>query len=185
MTTSLTFGTRTLELAQGDITRETTDAIVNAANSSLLGGGGVDGAIHRRGGPAILEECRAIRAQRGSLPAGEAVITTGGNLSTRSVIHTVGPVWRGGASGEAQTLASCYRQSLKIAAEKGLGSIAFPAISTGVYGYPVEEAAMVALGTIAEVLRGAGPAPDLVRVVLFDAATYAAHAKILEGLRTG
>jgi O-acetyl-ADP-ribose deacetylase (regulator of RNase III) len=125
----------------------------------------VDGAIHRRGGPAILEECRAIRAQRGSLPAGEAVIATGGNLSARFVIHTVGPVWRGGGSGEAQTLASCYRQSLKVATEKGFRSISFPAISTGVYGYPVEEAAEIAVGTIAEVLKGPGPAPDLVRVV--------------------
>ena len=165
-----------LELSRGDITRETTDAIVNAANSSLMGGGGVDGAIHRAGGPAILEECRRIRAERGELPAGEAVVTTAGRLPCRRVVHTVGPVWRGGQSGEAAILASCYRNSLAIAAGEGLASIAFPSISTGAYGYPVALAAEVALGAVAEVLTN-GVFDGLVRFVLFsesDLETYEA-----------
>ena len=165
-----------LELSRGDITRETTDAIVNAANSSLMGGGGVDGAIHRAGGPAILEECRRIRAERGELPAGEAVVTTAGRLPCRRVVHTVGPVWRGGQSGEAAILASCYRNSLAIAAGEGLASIAFPSISTGAYGYPVALAAEVALGAVAEVLTSGG-FDGLVRFVLFsesDLETYEA-----------
>ena len=136
-----------LVLIQGDITRQATDAIVNAANSGLMGGGGVDGAIHRAGGPAIMEECRRIRGKIGRLPAGQAVITTGGRLKARHVIHTVGPVWHGGTSGEAETLASAHRESLKLAAEKGLRSISFPAISTGAYGYPMEAAARIALDT--------------------------------------
>jgi len=136
-----------LVLMQGDITRQATDAIVNAANSGLMGGGGVDGAIHRAGGPAIMDECRGIREKIGRLPAGQAVITTGGRLKAKYVIHTVGPVWHGGSSGEAETLASAYRESLKLAAEKGLKSISFPAISTGVYGYPMESAARIALET--------------------------------------
>ena len=126
-----TIGASRVELVQGDITREMVDAIVNAANSGLLGGGGVDGAIHNAGGPAILEECRAIRESQGPLPAGEAVITSGGRLAARHVIHTVGPVWRGGGHGEAETLARCYRSSLELAASRGLSSVAFPAISTG------------------------------------------------------
>ena len=136
-----------LVLIQGDITQQATDAIVNAANSGLMGGGGVDGAIHRVGGSAILEECRRIRDRIGRLPAGQAVITTGGMLKAKYVIHTVGPVWRGGMSGEAETLASAHRESLKLAAEKGLKSISFPAISTGAYGYPMESAARIALET--------------------------------------
>ncbi len=136
-----------LVLIQGDITRQATDAIVNAANSGLMGGGGVDGAIHRAGGPAIMEECRRIRDRIGRLPAGQAVITTGGRLKAKYVIHTVGPVWHGGTSGEAETLASAHRESLKLAAEKGLKSISFPAISTGAYGYPMESAARIALET--------------------------------------
>lgn len=170
------FGGGRVELTRGDITRETTDAIVNAANSSLLGGGGVDGAIHRAGGPAILEDCRRIRAERGELPAGEAVVTTAGRLPCRRVIHTVGPVWRGGTHGEPATLARCYRNSLALAAGEGLSSIAFPSISTGAYGYPVALAADVALSTVAEVLTSGGFA-GLVRFVLFsesDAETYAA-----------
>src|SRR5213593_3340058 len=122
----LQLGGSRVELVQGDITKQDTEAIVNAANTTLLGGGGVDGAIHRAGGPAILEECRAIRARRGSLPPGQAVITTGGALPARRVIHTVGPVWGGGRSGEADTLASCYRSSLALAEEEGLESVAFP-----------------------------------------------------------
>jgi O-acetyl-ADP-ribose deacetylase (regulator of RNase III) len=134
-----------LIVATGDITRLPVDAIVNAANSSLMGGGGVDGAIHRAGGPAILAACREIRRDRypDGLPPGEAVETTGGSLPARFVIHTVGPVWHGGASGEEETLASCYRNSLTIATRLGLQSIAFPAISTGVYGFPKERAAPV------------------------------------------
>jgi O-acetyl-ADP-ribose deacetylase len=169
-----TFGQSRIELTPGDITREMVDAIVNAANSGLLGGGGVDGAIHKAGGPAILEECRAIRESQGPLPAGEAVLTSGGRLAARHVIHTVGPVWRGGAHAEAETLARCYRNSLQLAAARGLSTVAFPAISTGVYGYPAEEAAAVALRTIAEVLRAGSPI-TLVRCVLFserDLETY-------------
>jgi len=143
-----------LVVSTGDITRVAADAIVNAANSSLMGGGGVDGAIHRAGGPAILKECRAIR--RESLPdglaPGAAVETTAGALPAKYVIHTVGPVWRGGHSGEPRTLESCYRTCLEIAARLGLASVAFPAISTGIYGYPRDEAARVAWGAISRFL---------------------------------
>jgi O-acetyl-ADP-ribose deacetylase (regulator of RNase III) len=128
----------TLSVILGDITLQETDAIVNAANSGLMGGGGVDGAIHRAGGPVILEECRRIVARQGRLPEGQAVITAGGRLKARYVIHTVGPVWRGGDRGEADILASAYRESLRTAAEHGLTSVSFPSISTGVYGYPVD-----------------------------------------------
>ena len=176
-----TFGASRVELAQGDITREMVDAIVNAANSGLLGGGGVDGAIHKAGGPAILEECRAIREDQGPLPAGEAVLTSGGRLATRHVIHTVGPVWRGGGHGEAETLARCYRSSLALAAARGLSSVAFPAISTGVYGYPVEEAASVALRTLREVL-GAGSPVTLVRCVLFTERDLEIYRRALAAL---
>ena len=137
-----------LELVEGDITRQDTEAIVNAANSSLLGGGGVDGAIHRAGGPKILEECRQI----GGCPTGEARLTTGGNLKARYVIHTVGPIYKGGGQREAELLASCYRESLKLASSKGLTSVAFPAISTGAYGYPLAEAARIALKTVMDYL---------------------------------
>jgi len=175
------FGRGHIDLTRGDITRESTDAIVNAANSSLLGGGGVDGAIHRAGGPAILEDCRRIRAQRGGLPAGEAVVTTAGRLPCRRVIHTVGPVWQGGTHGEPETLARCYRNSLALAAAEGLESVAFPSISTGAYGYPVEQAAEAALRAVADVLTSGG-FEGLVRFVLFsesDLETYeAALARI-------
>src|SRR5579863_1952744 len=127
----------------GDITNETTDAIVNAANSSLLGGGGVDGAIHRAGGPAILAECKQIVSKIGRLPAGQAVMTTGGHLAAKHVIHTVGPIYRDAQHGEPETLARCHRESIRLADEHALESISFPAISTGVYGYPVADAAHV------------------------------------------
>jgi len=142
----------------GDITRERADAIVNAANSSLLGGGGVDGAIHRAGGPAILEECRELRRTRypDGLPAGEAVATTAGLLPARFVIHTVGPVWGEHRGREPELLAACYRNSLALAAERELASVAFPAISTGVYGYPKQEAAAVASNAIKEFLAKSG-----------------------------
>jgi len=151
----------------GDITKETTDAIVNAANSSLLGGGGVDGAIHRAGGPAILAECRQIVGKIGRLPAGQAVITTGGKLRARHVIHTVGPVYRGGDQCEAETLANCHRESILLADEQGLTSISFPAISTGAFGYPVSDAANVALASAIAALQSA-KSVKLCRFILFD-----------------
>jgi O-acetyl-ADP-ribose deacetylase len=159
-----------LTLIQGDITRETVDAIVNAANSSLLGGGGVDGAIHRAGGPAILAECRRIRETRypEGLPTGQAVITTGGNLPARHVIHTVGPVWHGGSAHEAGLLADAYRNSLQVAVDNRLRTVAFPSISTGVYGYPVEQAARVALAAIVAFIRANPGALGEVRMVLFS-----------------
>jgi len=175
------FGNTSVDLARGDITRETVDTIVNAANSSLLGGGGVDGAIHRAGGPAILEECRKIRDARGPLPAGEAVITGAGRLPCRYVIHTVGPVWQDGRSGEPETLARCYRNSLARAAEQGLKSLAFPSISTGAYGYPVAEAAAVALGTVRDVLQAGSPL-EQVRFVLFTDSDLAVYRAALERL---
>jgi|SRR5215510_1674904 len=171
-----------LELLVGDITDETTDAIVNAANSSLLGGGGVDGAIHRAAGPALLEECRKIRAQRGLLPAGQAVNTSGAKLSVKYVIHTVGPVWYGGEAKEPETLASCYRESLQLATELECASISFPSISTGAFGYPVHEAAQVALRAVVEHLQKP-QSVNLVRFVLFDSNTHNAYKHSAESLR--
>ena len=165
-----------IELAQGDLTRETTDAIVNAANSSLLGGGGVDGAIHRAGGPSILAECRLLRG----CETGDAKATTAGLLPARFVIHTVGPVWRGGGSGEAELLASCHRRSIETAAALGCTSISFPAISTGIFGYPAELAAPVALGAAAAALDE-HPEVELARFVLFDEHTYDVFATALRG----
>jgi O-acetyl-ADP-ribose deacetylase len=162
-----------------DITHETTDAIVNAANSSLLGGGGVDGAIHRAGGPAILAECRQIVGKIRSLPAGKAVITTGGRLTAKHVIHTVGPVFYGGDQGEAEKLAGCHRESIRLADEYGLQSISFPAISTGAFGYPVTSAAAVAVSSTAEALALARRV-DRVRFVLFDIGTLKAYARAAE-----
>ena len=156
-----------LALVQGDITEEQTDAIVNAANSRLRGGAGVDGAIHRAGGPSIMEECRKI----GGSPTGQAVITTGGNLKARYVIHTVGPVYQGGTSGEADLLRSAYLSSLRLAAARGLKSVALPAISTGVYRYPLAEAAHIALKTAVDYLKE-NTDIELVRFVLYDRRTY-------------
>lgn len=155
-------GNSTLSIVEGDITKEETDAIVNAANSGLRGGGGVDGAIHRAGGPAIMQECRAI----GHCPTGQAVITTGGNLKARCVIHTVGPVWGGGNRNEAGLLRSAYLESLKLASAKGLKSISFPAISTGAYGYPLIDAARIALRTAVDYLKD-HPEIEQLRFVLF------------------
>lgn len=162
-----------------DLTAENTDAIVNAANSSLLGGGGVDGAIHRAGGPAILAECRQIVGNIGTLPAGKAVITAGGRLAAKHVVHTVGPIYRGGQHGEAETLASCHRESVRLADEHGLASLAFPAISTGAYGYPVSEAAPIAISATLEALS-ASKHVTLCRFVLFDPSTVRAYQRAAE-----
>lgn len=151
----------------GDITSESCDAIVNAANSSLMGGGGVDGAIHRAGGPAILEACEAIVGRQGRLPTGQAVATPGGRLAAKFVIHTVGPVWNGGHRNEAVTLASCHTESIRVADELQLSTIAFPAISTGIYGYPIDLAAQVAISSTAGALSRARSVRE-VKFVLFD-----------------
>lgn len=173
---------KTIEIVgPADITSETTDAIVNAANSSLLGGGGVDGAIHRAGGPAILAECRQIVSKIGRLPAGQAVITTGGKLPAKHVIHTVGPIYHGGKGGEPETLASCYRESVRIADKHELTSLAFPAISTGAYGYPVNEAAPIAITATVEALASAKHLQKC-RFVLFDVATWRAYERAAEKL---
>jgi O-acetyl-ADP-ribose deacetylase (regulator of RNase III) len=165
-----------IEAVQGDITEQAADAIVNAANSSLLGGGGVDGAIHSRGGSEILAECRAMRAERypDGLPTGQAVATTAGRLPARWVIHTVGPVYAA-VDDPAELLASCHTEALRVADELGAASVAFPAISTGVYGYPVEEAAPVAVAAV----RAAETQVELVRFVLFDEATLRVFAAAL------
>ena len=181
MSTERTINKTRLSIVQGDITQQATDAIVNAANSGLMGGGGVDGAIHRAGGSAILEECKQISAERGRLPTGEAVITTGGNLKARHVIHTVGPVWHGGNREEADLLASAYRESLKLAIDRGLKSVSFPSISTGAYGYPVEPAARIALQTVIDFLAQDDSLAEVV-FVLFDSRTYRVYADTLQEL---
>ncbi len=165
-----------------DITEETTDAIVNAANSSLLGGGGVDGAIHRAGGPAILAECKQIVSKIRSLPAGKAVITTGGRLRTKYVIHTVGPIYHGGEREEAEQLASCHRESIRLADEHALESLSFPAISTGAFGYPISQAAPIAIFSTLEALALANHV-NKVRFVLFDGATLRAYTQAAENLK--
>ncbi len=181
---ALEIGGSRITLVRGDITEQKVDAIVNAANSSLMGGGGVDGAIHRRGGPAILEECRELRRTRyrEGLPTGEAVATTGGNLSVSHVIHAVGPVWRGGAKGEADLLARAYRRSLELASDEGARTIAFPSISTGAYGYPVERAARVALRAVIDHVSAHLGAFDEVRFVLFSEDDFATYADALPGI---
>jgi O-acetyl-ADP-ribose deacetylase (regulator of RNase III) len=165
-------------LARGDITRQEVDAIVNAANGGLMGGGGVDGAIHRAGGPAILEECKQIRATHGQCAPGDAVITGGGNLKAMHVIHAVGPIWRGGTTNEARTLASAYRKCLSLAVEHGLKTIAFPSISTGAYGYPVDDAAKIAIQTATEFAQEQEGLSEI-RFVLFDPRTYEAFKSAL------
>jgi O-acetyl-ADP-ribose deacetylase (regulator of RNase III) len=174
----------TISVIQGDITHQTTDAIVNAANSSLMGGGGVDGAIHRAGGNIILEECIKIVAKQGHLPTGKAVITTAGNMKAKHVIHTVGPIWRGGHEDEAALLASAYRESLKLAAANKLDSVSFPSISTGAYGYPVKEAAMIALKEAADFLNKTSSV-KVVFFVLFDPHTFEAFTNALEKVGRG
>jgi O-acetyl-ADP-ribose deacetylase (regulator of RNase III) len=156
-----------IEVVKNDITKIEVDAIVNAANSSLMGGGGVDGAIHRAGGPAILEDCRKIVARQGGCKTGEAVITTAGNLPAKYVIHTVGPAWNGGNKGERTLLANCYRNSLQLAIDNGCKTIAFPNISTGVYHFPKDEAARIAVQTVAEFLKNT-TAIDKVVFICFD-----------------
>ncbi|MBS7643041.1 O-acetyl-ADP-ribose deacetylase [Candidatus Bathyarchaeota archaeon] len=174
-------GKTKLRLNQGDITDQETDAIVNAANSTLMGGGGVDGAIHRKGGPRILEECKKIRATRWpeGLPTGKAVITSGGNLKARYVIHTVGPVWQGGDKGEPELLADAYRNSLALAVANGLKTIAFPSISTGAYGYPIEKASRIALRTVKQFLEKEDRLDEIVFVLFsqHDFKVYEAAAR--------
>jgi O-acetyl-ADP-ribose deacetylase (regulator of RNase III) len=175
-------GEKTIELhGPADITAETTDAIVNAANSSLLGGGGVDGAIHRAGGSVILAECRRIVSKIGTLAAGKAVITTGGRLAAKHVIHTVGPVYRGGSHGESETLASCHRECIALADEHKLSSLSFPAISTGAYGYPLADAAFVAIASTIEALILARHVSKI-RFVLFSVQTLEAYTRAAEQL---
>ncbi len=167
-------GSAVLSLVRGDITIQNTDALVNAANAGLAGGGGVDGAIHRAGGPRILEECRAIHSRQGNLATGNAVITSGGNLKARHVIHAVGPVWRGGSNREDELLANAYRNSLQLALAHGCKSVSFPSISTGVYGFPIERAARIALNNVLEFVT-MHPGLQEVRFVVFserDEAVY-------------
>ena len=167
-----------IELIKGDITKLKVDAIVNAANSSLMGGGGVDGAIHRAGGPAILEECRKIVARQGSCPTGKAVITTGGRLPAKFVIHTVGPFWNGGKYNETEKLCDCYRNSLSLAIENKITTIAFPNISTGIFGYPKKEAATVAIRSVSDFLEG-NSFINKISFVCFDDENYRIYYNLL------
>jgi len=171
-------GIRNVRLIRGDITNMNTDAIVNAANSSLMGGGGVDGAIHNRGGPKILEECKKIRATEWpqGLPTGKAIITNAGNLKSRHIIHTVGPIWTGGNHGENELLGKAYQNSLKLAVSKGLKTIAFPSISTGAYQYPIEIASQIALKTVKEFLEKENQLNEVI-FVLFSENAFEVYAK--------
>lgn len=171
-----------LQLKQGDITAEKADAVVNAANSRLAGGGGVDGAIHRAAGPALAAECAEIIKRIGRLPPGKAVITGAGAMAASFVIHTVGPVWRGGGAGEEACLRSAYRESLSLALGKGLKSVSFPSISTGAYGYPAELAAPAAVDEVLKFLR-ANPGIGPVRFVLYDEASFGVYEKALRSVR--
>lgn len=173
-------GKTKLSLVQGDITLQETEAIVNAANTSLLGGGGVDGAIHRAGGPKILEECKKIRAKQGGCPTGEAVITSGGNMATGYVIHTVGPVWSGGNRDEEQLLRNAYYNSLNLAKENSIKSISFPSISTGVYRFPIDKAAKIAITTVKEFIQKYNFAE--VRFVLFSERDLQVYEEALKGI---
>jgi len=166
-----------IQIIKGNIIEQQIDAIVNAANSSLMGGGGVDGAIHRAGGPAILEECRKIIAKQGRCPTGEAVITTAGLLPAKYVIHTVGPVWAGGKNDEANKLSNCYKNSLQLALEFKIETIAFPNISTGIYGYPKEDAAKIATGTVINFLR-TNSSIKQVRFVCFDDENFVLYNRL-------
>ncbi len=168
-----------IEIVKGDITKISADAIVNAANSSLLGGGGVDGAIHRAGGPIILEDCRKIVARQGGCSTGEAVITRAGNLPAKYVIHTVGPVWNGGNNNEEAKLADCYKKSLHLAVENNCRSIAFPNISTGVYLFPKERAARISMNTIQQFLRD-NKTIEKVLIVCFDEESYRVNKAALK-----
>lgn len=170
-----------IQLIKGDITTLKVDAIVNAANTSLMGGGGVDGAIHRAGGPAILEACKTIVARQGGCPVGEAVITTGGNLPAKYVIHTVGPVWHGGAHDERTLLASAYQNSLRLAAQHDIRSIAFPNISTGIYHFPKEEAARIAIDTVKKFLSSSD-IPDTVIFICFDEENFGIYKELIQEL---
>lgn len=174
----ITVNSTNISLVKGDITLQKTDAIVNAANSGLLGGGGVDGAIHRAGGTAILEECKKIVEQQGRLPPGKAVITTAGNLAARYVIHTVGPIWQGG-NNESVILSNAYIDSLRLAEKHGIESISFPSISTGAYGYPLEEAAKVAVNAIVNFAREEALSIKEIVFVLFNDDAYTEYAKAL------
>jgi O-acetyl-ADP-ribose deacetylase (regulator of RNase III) len=174
-------GKTLLSLVQADITQQDTEAIVNAANSSLMGGGGVDGAIHRAGGLKIAEECAAIRKRQGECPTGEAVITSGGNLKAKYVIHTVGPVWRGGQEGEDNLLRNCYINSLNLAKENNIKSIAFPSISTGVYRFPIKRASIIALQTTIDYIKQ-NDFFDEVRFVLFSEKDYKIYCESLQSM---
>jgi len=175
--------TEKIILTKGDITKMQVDAIVNAANSSLMGGGGVDGAIHRAGGPAILEDCRKIVAKQGGCKTGEAVITTAGDLPAKFVIHTVGPVWNDGKNNEATKLANCYKNSLRIAEENNIRSIAFPNISTGIYGYPKKDAAGIAVETVSSFLKTSSLI-EKVYFVCFDDENYLIYQKLIHSKLT-
>ena len=176
-------GNARIQLIKGDITEVDVDAIVNAANSTLLGGGGVDGAIHRKGGPKILEECKLIRATQwpDGLPTGKAVLTSGGNLKAKYVIHTVGPIWLGGFHVESELLKQAYRNSLKLAVQNGIKTIAFPSISTGAYGYPIEEASRVAVGLVKKFLEKEDKIKK-VTFVLFSDLDFAVYLRALKDI---
>ena len=178
---SITVNKTKLSLTVGDITKQKTDAIVNAANSSLMGGGGVDGAIHRAGGPKILEECMKIREKQGGCDTGEAVITTGGNLPAKYVIHTVGPIWGGGNRKEPELLANCYKNSLKLAVENDIKTISFPSISTGAYGYPIDQAGEVALKAIIDFLKKDDSLNEVI-FVLFNDSIYKSYENVLKSI---